>query len=117
MDKSCMDLKASLDRPSPAFIKDVFDAQFLRHFEGPEPGKLFINGGEEGRYAFAVNVDFFNIEGMNVRGASTSTSIISGACLNLPLNICYKPENMYVAGIVTGPKEPHHNQSLPAAFH
>src|SRR3954451_2183423 len=28
-------------------------------------------------------------------------------CLNLPLNIRYKPENMYLAGIIPGPSEPH----------
>ncbi|KAI0338939.1 hypothetical protein BDW22DRAFT_1458214 [Trametopsis cervina] len=28
------------------------------------------------------------------------------ACLNLPENIRYKPENLYVAGLVPGPKEP-----------
>jgi hypothetical protein len=28
------------------------------------------------------------------------------ACLNLPPSIRYKPENMYLAGIVPGPEEP-----------
>ncbi|KJA18365.1 hypothetical protein HYPSUDRAFT_121010, partial [Hypholoma sublateritium FD-334 SS-4] len=31
-------------------------------------------------------------------------------CLNLPLSIRYQPENMYVAGIVPGPKEPHDDE-------
>ncbi|KIJ65076.1 hypothetical protein HYDPIDRAFT_57405, partial [Hydnomerulius pinastri MD-312] len=31
---------------------------------------------------------------------------ISMACLNLPLDIRYKPENMYLAGIIPGPKQP-----------
>ncbi|TFK45236.1 hypothetical protein OE88DRAFT_1640188 [Heliocybe sulcata] len=29
------------------------------------------------------------------------------ACLNLPYDIRYKPENMYLAGIIPGPREPH----------
>ncbi|KAF8574710.1 hypothetical protein K439DRAFT_1649726 [Ramaria rubella] len=29
------------------------------------------------------------------------------ACLNLPPEICYKPENMYIAGIINSPGEPH----------
>ncbi|KAF8583264.1 hypothetical protein K439DRAFT_1349123 [Ramaria rubella] len=37
---------------------------------------------------------------------STSCGIISMVCLNLPLSICYKPENMYIAGIINGPREP-----------
>ena len=43
---------------------------------------------------------------MTVRGASTSSGIISMACLNLPLDVRYKPENMYLAGIIPGPKQP-----------
>ncbi|KIM61166.1 hypothetical protein SCLCIDRAFT_89391, partial [Scleroderma citrinum Foug A] len=31
---------------------------------------------------------------------------ISMACLNFPLDIQYKPENMYLAGIIPGPKQP-----------
>ncbi|KIJ31081.1 hypothetical protein M422DRAFT_81460, partial [Sphaerobolus stellatus SS14] len=32
---------------------------------------------------------------------------ISMACLNLPLDICFKAENMYIAGIIPGPEELH----------
>ncbi|KIM52099.1 hypothetical protein SCLCIDRAFT_88235, partial [Scleroderma citrinum Foug A] len=31
---------------------------------------------------------------------------ISMACLNLPLDMRYKPENLYLAGIILGPKQP-----------
>jgi hypothetical protein len=48
-------------------------------------------------------VDFFANEGMSIHGASTSRGIVLCACLNLPLEIWYKPENMYIAGIF-GPK-------------
>lgn len=106
MDHSCDELAASLSSPKPHFVKNVFDAQFLREFGGPDPPKLFIDRCGEGRYAFALHVDFFNPEGMNLRGASTSSGIISMACLNLPLDIRYKPENMYLAGIIPGPKQP-----------
>jgi hypothetical protein len=54
-------------------------------------------------------VDFFANKGMSIHGASTSCGIILYACLNLPLEIWYKPENMYIAGIF-GPKEPHLEQ-------
>jgi hypothetical protein len=106
MDEACDDLMDSINSPLPPFVKNPFEAQFLRSFGGPKPETLFINRGEEGRYAFALHVDFFNPEGMNVRGASTSCGIISMACLNLPLDIRYKPENMYLAGIIPGPKQP-----------
>ncbi|KIK31568.1 hypothetical protein CY34DRAFT_57483, partial [Suillus luteus UH-Slu-Lm8-n1] len=86
MDQACDDLMDSIDSPQPSFIKTPFEAQFLRQFDGPQPGSLFVDRGEEGRYVFALHVDFFNPEGLNIRGASTSCGIISMACLNLPVD-------------------------------
>ena len=106
MDSSCNDLKNNLSNPPPEFVNDVWQAEFLRTFEGPMPGTLFIDRQDEGRLGFTFNVDFFAIEGMRIRGAKTSCGLISMACLNLPYDIRYKPENMYVAGLIPGPKEP-----------
>jgi hypothetical protein len=109
MDKPCDDLLSSIGSAPLRIIKDVWDADFFRSFEGPTQS-LFVDRGSEGRFAFTLNVDFFNIEGNLQRNASTSTGIISCACLNLPLNIRYKPENMYLAGIIPGPSEPSGDQ-------
>ena len=106
MDQSCDELTASLSEPPLRFIKNPFEARFLRGFSGPTPGKLFVDRGNEGRYAFALHVDFFNPEGMKLRGAKASSRIISMACLNLPLDIRYKPENLYLAGIIPSPSQP-----------
>ncbi|KAF8584915.1 hypothetical protein K439DRAFT_1250516, partial [Ramaria rubella] len=43
---------------------------------------------------------------MRICGTSASSGLISAACINLPEDICYKPENMSCAGIISGPKEP-----------
>ena len=94
----------------PSSSQDIWDGEFLRSFEGPSPGTLFIDRKGEGRLAFSLNVDFFNVEGVRVRGATTSCGVISCACLNLPLDIRYKAENMYLAGIVPGPDEPRGDQ-------
>jgi len=106
MDHLCDELATALSSPKPQFIKNVFEAQFFRNFAGPELGKLFIDRGDEGRYAFTLHVDFFNPEGMSLRGVRTSSGIISMTSLNLPVDIRYKPENMYLAGIIPGPKQP-----------
>ena len=106
MDSACDELYNSLSSPPPHAIKNPFEAQFLREFQGPEPERLFIDHGHEGHYIFALHVNFFNPEGMSVRGPSSSSGIISMACLNLPSDIRYKPENMYLAGIIPGPKQP-----------
>ena len=106
MDKSCDDCVASLQRPPPTFISSIFEAEFMRTFKGPVPGTLFVKRpGTDGRYLFALSVDYFNIEGLRIRGASTSCGIISLACLNLPIEVRYKPENMYLL-IIPGPAEP-----------
>jgi hypothetical protein len=105
MDGACTKLLEQLHNPG-AKISDVFEAKFMRTFEGPESNTLFVDGKGEGRYAFGLNVDFFNINANRARGSSTSCGIIALACLNLPLDIRYKPENMYLAGIIPGPKEP-----------
>ena len=74
-------------------------------FDGPQQGICFVDQGTEGHYGFVMNVDFFNIEGMHIRGASNSTGIVSLACINLPANIWYKLENMYMI-IILGPQKP-----------
>ena len=67
MDKACDDLKSDLDNPPPPkFVKDVWQAEFLRTFEGPIPGALFIDRHDKGHYGFTFNVDFFAIEGMQI---------------------------------------------------
>ncbi|KIO09267.1 hypothetical protein M404DRAFT_132764 [Pisolithus tinctorius Marx 270] len=104
MDEACDTLPTSLSSPQPHFIKNPFEAKFLCEFSSPKSGKLFIDRGKEGWYAFALHVDFFNPEGMNLWGTSMSSGIISMACLNLLLNIRYKPENMYLAGIIPSPQ-------------
>ena len=55
---------------------------------------------------FALYIDFFTTEGMNVRGLSTSLSIIMLLCLDLSIEICYKPEYMYLVSIISGPSKP-----------
>jgi hypothetical protein len=57
-------------------------------------------------YIFSFNVDFFNVKGNHQCNTTTSCSIISCTCLNLPVDLRYKPENMYLTGIIPGPHEP-----------
>ena len=109
MDDTCDVLMDSIRQKHqpPKFVTDISQAEFFRTFKGPDGEHLFFDRPDnEGRFAFSLNVDFFNSEGMRVRGPSVSSGIISAACLNLPLDIRYKPENMYVC-IIPGPKEPH----------
>jgi len=110
LDKPCDNLMQDLQGVAPSILKDVWDAEFLRTLQGPRAGTLFVDRQGEGRLLFSLNIDFFNIEGNRQRNATTSCRIISCACLNLPLDIRYKPENMYLAGIIPGPTEPSGDQ-------
>ena len=62
MDMACDNLTTSLSS-SPCFVKTPFEAQFLREFSGPKAEQLFVDRGDEGRYAFSLHIDFFNPQG------------------------------------------------------
>ena len=86
-------------------MHDIFDGEMLRDFNGPD-GKHFSVGGEEGRYVFSLCVDFFNPLSNKQAGKKASVGLISLVCLNLPPELRYKPENMFLAGVIPGPHEP-----------
>ncbi|KAH9940336.1 hypothetical protein B0H21DRAFT_579979 [Amylocystis lapponica] len=68
MDKACDDLMVSLSSGEvTSSVGSPFEAEFLKTFLGPDGRTLFVDRGDEGRYAFALNVDFFNVEGMRIR--------------------------------------------------
>jgi Transposase family tnp2 len=96
---------AMAQETSSGEMHDIFDGSVLKDFQGPD-GKHFRFGGEEGRYVFSLCVDFFNPLGNKQAGKKYSMGIISLVCLNLPPDMRYKPENMFMAGVVPGPKEP-----------
>ncbi|MBW0508676.1 hypothetical protein O181_048391 [Austropuccinia psidii MF-1] len=83
---------------------DIWDELVWRRFTGTrnihKPPFMSILGA----LAFSIYVDWFN-----AHGKSTWLAIIGPImyiCLNLPTSERLKPENFYVAGIITGPKEP-----------
>jgi hypothetical protein len=105
-DKACDDAMLSLDDTPDTDVSDIFRAQFMKTFEGPTTGKLFIDRGTKMRLAFIMHTDFFNPSGTRKRGNHDSIGVIYLAVLNLPVEIRYLPENMYLA-IIPGPREPH----------
>ncbi|MBW0587412.1 hypothetical protein O181_127127 [Austropuccinia psidii MF-1] len=57
-----------------------------------------------GALAFSIYVDWFNAHGKSTQLASIGPIML--ICLNLPPSERLKPENVYVAGIIPGLKEP-----------
>jgi hypothetical protein len=107
IDAYCDNFMDALPHPPPLLTTDISEAEFLKGFRGSDGEKIFLDRGNEVRTVFTLNVDFFDVEGMNQRGRKSSCGIIAMSCLSLPADIRNKPENMYLAGIVPGPTEPH----------
>ncbi|KAJ3831558.1 hypothetical protein F5878DRAFT_549401, partial [Lentinula raphanica] len=90
---------------APSDKVHTWDGDIYRTLLGPD-GKLFVDGGEEGRFLFILHVDFFQSEGTTGRGKARSTGIASLRCLNLPLHLRDDVSNVYIPGFWRGPKEP-----------
>lgn len=89
----------------PAEMHDIFDGQFLHDFQDRD-GHQFGRQTREGRYVFSLSINFFNPFTNKQAGKKVSFGVISVVCLNLPVSMRYKPENMFLAGVIPGPKEP-----------
>ncbi|KAJ3966209.1 hypothetical protein EV361DRAFT_809422 [Lentinula raphanica] len=89
----------------PADKMSTWDGDIYQILLGPD-GKLFVDGGDEGRFFFLLHVDFFSSEGTTGRGKHRSTGIASLKCLNLPFHLRDDISNVYIPGFWRGPKEP-----------
>ncbi|KAL1724860.1 hypothetical protein EV714DRAFT_222376, partial [Schizophyllum commune] len=102
-DRFCEEIEGQAPFSTPG------DEAFIRTLPSPSSteGALFVaDRGKEGRWFFALEVDFFNVEGNIAGGASRSTGVIAMTCLNLPLAMRHDDAYRYVAWILGGPKEP-----------
>ncbi|MBW0545862.1 hypothetical protein O181_085577 [Austropuccinia psidii MF-1] len=83
---------------------EIWDGLVWRRFTGTRnihnPPFMSIPGP----LAFLIYVDWFNAHGKSTQWASIGPLML--ICLTLPPSERLKPENVYVAEIILGPKEP-----------
>ena len=72
--------------------------------------QLFLNRGNGCWLIFSLCIDGFNLNCNLQHGAFTTSTIIALVSLKLSLSKWYKPENMFVAGVIPGPHSPTDSQ-------
>lgn len=85
---------------------DIFSGNALRQFLGRDGSRFLPSRNSEGRYIFGLSVDAFNPFLNKQAGKKASVTAIYMVLLNLPPSSRYKVENMYLAGVIPGPREP-----------
>ncbi|KZT02921.1 uncharacterized protein LAESUDRAFT_605410, partial [Laetiporus sulphureus 93-53] len=98
-------LESTLDRgilktskKNPMECGDIFDTDTIQMLQGPDGQPFLKTGTNEGRYIFGLCMDGFQPHGRG--GPPTSIGAIYLACMNLPPDIRYSLDNLFLAGII-----------------
>ncbi|POW15189.1 hypothetical protein PSTT_02327 [Puccinia striiformis] len=96
-------LDQSLHPSSSDKMSDIWDASAWKGYKDAN-GSSFTK--QSGNLVFSLNVDWFNPLGNKLAGKKISLGTIAMTCYNLPPHLRTRPENMFLAGLMPGPKEP-----------
>ena len=91
---------------APEVMLDIWDAPVFRELTMPD-GTRFVDAPPgEARLIFGLSVDGFNPFQSKTAKQSVTVTAIYMYCLNLPPHLRYRPENMYLVGVIPGPGKP-----------
>jgi hypothetical protein len=86
-------------------MEDVWHGSVWQEFPNDDQGEGIFTRSS-GNLVFSLYLDWFNAGGTSNLGKKNSLGAITLVCLNLPPTERYKVENIYLFGIIPGPKEP-----------
>jgi hypothetical protein len=86
-------------------MEDVWHGSVWQEFPNNDRGEGIFTRSS-GSLVFSLYLDWFNAGGTSNLGKKNLLGAITLVCLNLPPTHRYKVENMYLFGIIPGPKEP-----------
>ena len=93
-------------RSRKEYMEDMWDAGHLCKVL-LKKGERFLPGPRyETRLAFSLSMDSFNPYHMKEAKQTVSSTAIWLILLNLPPHLRYRPDNMFLVGIIPGPKKP-----------
>ncbi|KDQ06169.1 hypothetical protein BOTBODRAFT_181838 [Botryobasidium botryosum FD-172 SS1] len=85
---------------------DIWDAEMFRAFKGPDGKPFALSPDGEGRYIFGLATDGYNPYHNRTAGKKASSTGLYMVCFNLPPELRFQVENMFLVGIIPGPKPP-----------
>jgi hypothetical protein len=98
-------LKVPVQLPErPKGMRDFWDGAAIRSFLAPDKTPFLQCPDEELRLVFSLSMDGFSPFGKTNK-AVTVTAIYM-ACMNLPIDMRYQLQNIFLAGVVPGPHKP-----------
>lgn len=96
-------LMQKLRRSNPEVLLDIRDGAAARELKDMD-GKPFLESKDELRTIWSLSYDGFNPYHNKIAGKSASVGSLAMACLSLPPSLRY--ENMFLNGVLPGPKQP-----------
>lgn len=87
-------------------VHDIWSSKVFLALRDPSGRPFFPSPDGGGRLIFSLSVDSFNPFHMKVAKQSASSTGIWLVLLNLPPQLRYLPENMFLSGVIPGPSKP-----------